>query len=152
VGIGVLALAGLAIAGTLAVPTSPIYARIGPKLFPWIAATGLGALGLALIVVGLRGGWSHTLEDRPRDPFNPASFGLVLAGLLANAALIDHLGFVLASTVQFVLIAACFGSRAHLRNAAVGFAVCLSAYLLFARLLGVNIGAGVIEGLVARVI
>jgi putative tricarboxylic transport membrane protein len=152
VGVGVLALASIVVAGTLMIPVSPIYARVGPKLFPWIAGGGLVVLGAALVLVGLRGGWSAWLEDRPTDPFNPVAFGLLLAGLVANAALIDHVGFVLAATVQFMLVCACFGSRAHLRNAGVGFAICLGAYLLFARALGVNIGAGIVEGLVDRVL
>lgn len=152
VGIGVLALAALVVAGTLMVPQSPIYARVGPTLFPWIAGGGLGVLGFGLALVGMRGGWSRTLEDRPTAPFNPVSFGLLLAGLAVNAALIDYVGFVLASTTQFVLVCACFGSRNYPANAAIGFTVCLGSYLLFERLLGVNIGAGIIEGLVDSVI
>lgn len=152
VGVGVLALSAIVVAGTLMIPVSPIYARVGPKLFPWIAGGGLALLGTALVLMGLRGGWSALLEDRPTDPFNPAAFALLLAGLVANAALIDYVGFVLAASVQFVLVCACFGSRAHLRNAAIGFAICLAAYLLFARALGVNIGAGLVENLVGRVL
>lgn len=152
VGIGVLGLAAMVVAGTLMIPQSPIYARVGPTLFPWIAGGGLGVLGFGLAVVGMRGGWSATLEDRPTDPFNPVSFALLVAGLVVNAGLIDYVGFVLASTAQFVLICAAFGSRAYLRNAAIGLAVCLGSYLLFARLLGVNIGAGLVEGVVDSVI
>lgn len=152
VGVAVLVLAGLAIVGTLMIPESPLYARVGPTLFPWIAAAGLAVLGAGLALVGLRGGWSASLEDRPTDPFNPLSFALLLAGLVANTALIQPLGFVLASTLQFVLVCACFGSRAHLRDLAIGLAVCLGSYIVFSRLLGVNIGAGVIEGLVDRVV
>ena len=57
------------------------------------------------------------------------------------------LGFTAASTVLFMLVAYGFGSRKPLRDAAIGFAVAIVAYLGFARLLGVNIGAGLVEGL-----
>ena len=50
------------------------------------------------------------MEDAP--PANPRSLGLLLAGLLANLALIGPLGFTVAATVQFVLVAAAFGSGA----------------------------------------
>lgn len=147
VGLGVLALAAVIAAGVMAIPVSPLYARVGATVFPWIATAGLAALGAALVLVGMRGGWSRTLDDRPTDPFNPVAFGLLLAGLVANVALIDTLGFVIASTAQFVLICACFGSRAHLRNLGIGLAVTLGSYMLFDRLLGVNIGAGILEGI-----
>jgi putative tricarboxylic transport membrane protein len=147
VGLFVLGLAGMVVAQTLAIPVSPIYARVGPTLFPWITGGGLAVLGAGLAIVGLRGGWSHTLEDLPTDPFNPRSFGLLLAGLVANVALIDTLGFVFASTLQFVLVCAAFSSTAWLRNAAIGLAVCLVSYLTFEKLLGVNIGAGLLEGI-----
>ena len=57
------------------------------------------------------------------------------------------LGFTAASTVLFTLVAYGFGSRKPLRDALLGFAVAIVAYLGFARLLGVNIGAGLVEGL-----
>lgn len=147
VGLGVLAMAGIIAYGVTAIPVSPLYARVGATVFPWIATAGLAALGAALVLVGLRGGWSRTLEDRPTDPFNPVAFGLMLGGLAVNAALIDTVGFVFASTAQFVLVCACFGSRAHLRNLGIGLAVTLGSFLLFDRLLGVNIGAGILEGI-----
>jgi putative tricarboxylic transport membrane protein len=146
-GLGVLALAGVVVWQTLVIPVSPMYARVGPTLFAWIAGGGLMLLGAALTVVGLRGGWSHTIADLPEDKFNPVSFGLLVLGLVANVLLIEPLGFVLASSVQFVLVCAAFSSRAWLLNAAIGLAVCLVAFLVFARLLGVNIGAGLLEGL-----
>jgi putative tricarboxylic transport membrane protein len=72
----------------------------------------------------------------------------MLAGLLANLALIVPFGFTVAASAQFVLVAAAFGSRAHLRNLGIAFVVALSAYAVFVKVLGVNIGAGVVEGLV----
>jgi len=62
--------------------------------------------------------------------------------------LIVPFGFTIAATAQFVLVAAAFGSRAHGRNLLIAFLVSLGAYTLFVKLLGVNIGAGLIEGLI----
>ena len=64
-----------------------------------------------------------------------------------QVALIDWLGFVIASTILYVLVCAAFGSRHPLRDLLIGAVVTLLAYLAFSRLLGVNIGAGVLEGI-----
>jgi putative tricarboxylic transport membrane protein len=149
VGLFVLGLGAVAVWQTLAIPASPLYAQVGPKLVPWLVAAGLLALGALLTLSALRGGWSHGIEElRGAPPANLRALGLLLAGLLANIVLIVPFGFTVAATAQFALVAAAFGSRAHLRNLAIAFVVALGAYTLFVKLLGVNIGAGVVEGLV----
>lgn len=150
-GLCVAALGGLALWQALAIPVSPIYAQVGPKAVPFLVAGGLLLLGAGLVYEALRGGWSHGLEEvRDAPPPNRRAFGLLLAGLAANLLLIGPLGFSLAATVQYVLVAAAFGSRRFLRDAAVALALTLAAWFLFVELLGVNIGAGVLEGLVLR--
>ena len=131
------------------IPTSPIYAQVGPKAVPFLVAGALVLLGLGLFVSALRGGWSADIEElQDAAPVNWRALGLLLAGLLANVALIGPFGFTVAATAQFALVAAAFGSRAHLRNLGIAFVVALGTYALFVKLLGVNIGAGLIEGLV----
>lgn len=148
-GLFVLGLGAVGVWQALAIPTSPIYAQVGPKLVPWLVAAGLLLLGGALIAAALRGGWSRDIEDlQGAPPANLRALGLLLAGLLANLALIGPFGFTVAATAQFALVAAAFGSRSHLRNLGVAFLVALGAYALFVKLLGVNIGAGLVEALV----
>ncbi len=131
------------------IPVSPLYAQVGPKAIPFLVAAGLVALGIALIVVALRGGWSHDIEElQGAAPVNWRAIGLLLASLLANIALIVPFGFTVAATVQFALVSAAFGSRSHARNLVIAFVVSLGAYALFVKVLGVNIGAGLVEGLV----
>jgi putative tricarboxylic transport membrane protein len=145
----VVALGGVAAWQATVIPTSPIYAQVGPKAVPYLIAAGLLLLGVALTVVALRGGWSDDIEElQDAPPVNLRALGLLLAGLLANLALIGPFGFTVAATVQFALVAAAFGSRSHLRNLGIAFVVALGAYALFVKLLGVNIGAGVVEALV----
>ncbi|WP_137123812.1 tripartite tricarboxylate transporter TctB family protein [Roseomonas sp. HF4] len=143
---------GLGLVGVwqaLAIPVSPLYAQVGPKLVPWLVAAGLLVLGALLTVHAARGGWSRGIEDlQDAAPANRRALGLMLAGLLANLALIGPFGFTVAASAQFVLVAAAFGSRAHLRNLVIAFVVALGAYTVFVKVLGVNIGAGVVEGLV----
>lgn len=130
------------------IPASPLYAAVGPKLVPYLAGAGLLVLGALLLGVALRGGWSSGLEAvRDAPPVNPRSFCLLLAGLLANLALIDTLGFVFAGTVQFVLVALALNARNLARTALIGLAVTFGAFLFFDKALGVNIGTGIFEGL-----
>ena len=83
-----------------------------------------------LIVEGLRGGWQP--EEEKEIALDWRSLAFVVAGLVANVALIVPLGFTAASTVLFTLVAYGFGSRKPLRDAPLGFALALVAYLGFA--------------------
>jgi putative tricarboxylic transport membrane protein len=62
--------------------------------------------------------------------------------------LIGIAGFILASATLFVCTARAFGSARPLRDAGIGFAVALIAYIGFDRLLGYQIGDGLIENLI----
>src|SRR5688572_31157116 len=99
---GVLALAALAGYQTLLIPVSPLYAKVGPTVFPWMVSGGLALLGLALLVEALRGGWA--LEPEAVEPVDRPALGWVLAGLALNVALIKYLGFIIASTLLFCCV------------------------------------------------
>lgn len=151
-GLGVIALAGALAWQVAAIPATPLYARVGPSVFPTLIVIMIGLLGGGLTVQGLTGGWAHDAEAGAADP---AGAAWMVAGLAANLALIDgmtlgpvaipKLGFVLAASAQFVLTARAFGSRRPLRDGAVGLLIALLAFLGFDRLLGLQIGSGVIE-------
>jgi putative tricarboxylic transport membrane protein len=140
-----VALAVLSIWQTMVIPVSPIYARIGPTLFPWIASAGLLALSLVLLAQALRGGF---VGVGARLPVDWGSLAWVAAGLAVNVALIGTLGFVFAATAMFVCIARGFGSTRPGRDALIGAVVALTSYVGFEKLLGVNIGAGILEGII----
>ena len=145
IGFGLLAFAGVALLQIWAIPISPIYAQVGPTIFPYATVGGLFLLAVLLLAQAWRGGWQPQEEKEVAIDWRALCF--VAAGLAANVLLIGWLGFTIASTVMFVLIAHGFGSREPIRNAAIGFAVALAAYFGFAKALGVNIGAGWFERL-----
>jgi putative tricarboxylic transport membrane protein len=151
VGVFVALLGALALWQAAAIPTSPIYAQVGPKAVPYVVGGGLLLLGAGLVLAALRGGWSWTLEEvQAAPPTNWRALGLLLAGLAANLALIGPFGFSVAASVQFVLVAAAFGSRRLLRDLALALALTLAVWFGFVEALGVNIGAGLLEGLILR--
>ncbi|WP_245214765.1 tripartite tricarboxylate transporter TctB family protein [Roseomonas indoligenes] len=148
VGLFVVLLGLLTLYAAWAIPDSPIYAQVGAKAVPYLIGAVLVLLGIALSISASRGGWSGGLEEEmAAPPTNWRALGLLGAGLAVQLALIDWLGFVIAATIQYVLVCAAFGSRRPLRDLVIGILVTLGAFLGFSRLLGVNIGAGVLEGI-----
>jgi len=140
---GVLVLAAVIIWQTAIIPVSPIYAKVGPTIVPYITALGLAGLGLLLLYSALKGGWQPE-EEKEITPDRPALLW-VTAGLALNVLLISYAGFTIASVVLFICVARGFGSKAILRDAGIGAAFALIAYFGFAQTLGINIGAGILE-------
>jgi putative tricarboxylic transport membrane protein len=144
----VIALAAVVYWQVLHIPVSPIYAQVGPTIVPTMCALGLAALGVALLLAALRGGWQPD-EEREVKP-DRAALLWIAAGLILNVVLIGPAGFTLASVVLFVCVARGFGSRALARDIAIAIVFALAAYFGFAKTLGINIGGGVIEHAIER--
>ncbi|MBP0465684.1 tripartite tricarboxylate transporter TctB family protein [Roseomonas sp. PWR1] len=150
-GVFVLGLGGVALWAAAAIPTSPLYAQVGPKVVPYGVAAALVVLGGLLLASALRGGWSADIaEVAEAGPPNLLSLGWLVGGLVLNLVLIGPLGFALSAAIQFVCTARAFGSRTPARDAAIALAVSLGAFFLFVEALGVNIGAGLLEGAILR--
>jgi putative tricarboxylic transport membrane protein len=147
---GVLALAVIVFWQTMTIPVSPIYAKVGPTVVPMITALGLALLGALLMFAALTGGW-RTEEEKNVTPDRPALLWITL-GLVLNVLLIGSAGFTLASVILFVCVARGFGSKAILRDALIGACFALVAYFGFAQTLGINIGAGIVETAIERVL
>lgn len=147
---GVVTLAVVVLWQAWSIPVSPIYAKVGPTIVPVMAGFALVALGAALVISALRGGWQPD-DERTLIP-DRLALGWVLAGLALNVLTIGPLGFTLASILLFVCVTRGFGSRNMLRDAAIGAVFALIAYLGFAKTLNINIGSGVIEAGVEWVI
>ena len=103
VGAGVL-LIGLALAaGAVSIPSAAGYGGVGPNFLPWLMAAAMGICGVMIIREARTGGFRAM--DEPSGAERPYLPGLawVSAGLLANAALITTIGFILSCTMCYVL-------------------------------------------------
>jgi putative tricarboxylic transport membrane protein len=144
--LGVLALGVFATVIAFQLPEGGGYARIGPNFMPKVVSAGLIGLGIWLLAEVFTGGWRERVPDDPAErgehPFNGAAFAWVTAGLLAQMALIQHAGFVIAATALYALVARGFGSPRWARDAAIGFALGVVVYLFFVRFLNVNLPSG----------
>jgi putative tricarboxylic transport membrane protein len=146
VGVGVVVIAAAMAWQTSEIPVAQAYARVGPRVIPYAVAFGLFVLGVLLCLDAWRGGWVHEAEDEP-GAIDWRAFGWLGLGLLLNVALIAWLGFIIASAMMFVCVARAFGSVQWKRDLVVAVLICLVAYLGFDKLLGINIGAGILEGI-----
>jgi putative tricarboxylic transport membrane protein len=126
------------------IPSEPAYARIGPALIPLLLGFMVLALSAAVLAQSALGRWQ---SDAPPASFQSAPLLWLAAGLLINLLVIAQVGFILASTALFLCTARGFGSRRPVRDALFGFVLALLAYLGFDRLLGYEIGDGLIENL-----
>ena len=150
IALGIMALAGVVGWQALFIPVSPIYAKVGPTAVPLITAAALAVLGVLLLGSALRGGWQPA-DEKEATP-DRAALVWIAAGLVLNVLLIGSAGFTIASVILFTCVARAFGSRAILRDAAIGAAFALIAYFGFAKTLGIDIGAGLVENALERLI
>ncbi len=149
VGAGVLLIgAGLAF-GALSIPSEAGYAGVGPNFLPWLVAAVLALCGVLIVREALTGGFrelEQEAEDSPA-PYWPG-FIWVSAGLLANAALITTIGFILSCTLCFMLavqgLRRASGQNAMqpavlVKDLITGFLIAAPVFWMFTQFLAINL-------------
>ena len=140
VGLGVGALALFFGAGLPFVDSQGGYAGLSPRFLPTVVTIGLAVCALLLLIrraaVAARPDEAHTAVE-PGRGF--ARLAWVAGGLLAHLLLIGTIGFVLASSLLMVCVARGFASARPVRDALIGLAIALPMWLLFAKVLQVNL-------------
>lgn len=126
---------------TAAIPVGPAYARIGPRLFPWLIAGALIVVGVVLVADAL-----IRRNGEPRPQIDWKALGLVGLGLAMQIALMTGAGYILASTALFVVVAAAFGERRLLLTAAIGLVLTTVTQIVFTWGLGLRLPGGVLAG------
>jgi putative tricarboxylic transport membrane protein len=148
VGAGVLLL-GLALAaGAVSIPSAAGYGGVGPNFLPWLMAAALSVCGVMIIREARTGGFrameAPSGSERPYWP----GFAWVSAGLLANAALITTIGFILSCTLCYLLavqgLRRAGGQQAAqprilITDLLVGLALSAPVYWMFTKFLAINL-------------
>jgi putative tricarboxylic transport membrane protein len=139
-GIALVVAGVLLLLGTTAIAVAPSYSRVGPRVFPLAIAGGLMIVGLLYTIESWKG------AQTPLDEHAVSIWPLVIiaVGIVADALLLERLGFILSSTILFMLVAAAFGSRRYLRDAVIGLALASLAYVTFVYGLGLRLPAGIL--------
>ena len=148
VGSGVVLLGlGLAL-GAISIPSAAGYAGVGPNFLPWLVAFALLLCGGFLLWEARTGGFRAMDESADVAPAYWTGFVWISAGLLANAALITSIGFILSCTLCFVLaVQGLRGAEGRtgmdpkiwLKNAVIGLLISAPVYWAFTQFLAINL-------------
>jgi putative tricarboxylic transport membrane protein len=148
VGAGVLVLGGVLAAGAFGIPGEAGYGGVGPNFLPWLIAGALLVGGACLLWEARSGGFRAMDEPEGAADGHWQGFAWVSAGLLANAALITTIGFVLSCGLCFALAVRGLkssqghpsgGVRGWLTAAAAGIAIAAPVFWMFTKLLAINL-------------
>jgi putative tricarboxylic transport membrane protein len=120
------------------------YSTSGPRFVPLLVAIGLIALsGLYLLRTFIRPDIALAERSAAEDDVTHwATPALIMAALVAYAFLLEPIGYPLATTAVFVVIARLLGSRSIVRDVLVGLVLGFGLYTAFTQYLGVSLPAG----------
>ncbi|MEU6084159.1 tripartite tricarboxylate transporter TctB family protein [Streptomyces sp. NPDC047108] len=150
---GLLALLGAVVlvdAATMADLPAAETGPIGPKAVPFAIGIGLLVCAAVLTVDVLRGGRGEAESGEDIDLDAPVDWRavlLVIAFFLANAVLIEPLGWAISGAILFWGTAFALGSRSWLRDAAVSAGLSVGSFYAFAYGLGIILPPGVLKGI-----
>ena len=152
IGVGVLAVGVVIVVGAATIPSEAGYAGVGPNFLPWLVGVVLILCGALVVWEARTGGFRNREAPSGSQRGYWPGFAWMSAALLANAALITSIGFILSCTLCFVL------AVRGLRNAdaqgttgkgfdagqialdvAIGFAIAAPVYWMFTKLLAINL-------------
>ena len=103
VGAGIV-LTGLALAaGAISIPSAAGYGGVGPNFLPWVVASVLVICGALIVREARTGGFRQLDEPSGAAAAWWPGLAWVSAAMLANAALITTIGFILSCTMCYVL-------------------------------------------------
>lgn len=147
-GAGALLVAAVLTYGALGISSDAGYAGVGPNFLPWVVAVAMALCGGWLLWEARTGGYRQmeTPSGAARGDFGALAW--VSAGILANAALITSIGFVLSCALCYLL--AVRGLRASegkpagdvrrtVRDAVTGMVIAAPVFWLFTKVLAVNL-------------
>ncbi|KTT15695.1 tripartite tricarboxylate transporter TctB family protein [Pseudacidovorax intermedius] len=148
VGLGVV-LVGLAMAfGAIGISSDAGYGGVGPNFLPWLVSIGLVVCG-AWITWEARTGGFRSMPDGDAEPANWPGLVWLSAGLLLNAALIEHLGFILSCGLCYLLAVqglrraagqpAANAPRTWAVDFGTGLVIAAPVYWMFTQFLAINL-------------
>ncbi len=151
IGVGVLCVGAVIAAGAVMIPSEAGYAGVGPNFLPWVVGAVLLLCGALVIWEARVGGFRNMDAPSGSSRGYWPGFGWMSAALLANAALITTIGFILSCTLCFVLAVrglrnaenqqakSGFDAGQLVRDALIGAAIAAPVYWMFTKLLAINL-------------
>lgn len=123
---------------------------IGPRAMPYVVGGALIVIAVLYALDVARGGIGESESGEDVELGHPSDWktvGLLAGAFVVNALLIDRLGWVISGALLFFMSAYALGNRHHLRGLAIGVVMSLGTFYAFAIGLGVNLPAGILQGI-----
>jgi putative tricarboxylic transport membrane protein len=125
------------------------YIVVGPRFFPIVVGCGLLGLGILFflrttVIPDVELARDVAAEDAAT---HWPTVLLLLLALTAYAFALGPLGYTAATTLFFPAVSRLLGSRKLARDLVIGLALGLIVYLLFTRVLGVRLPAGILDSI-----
>ncbi len=149
VGSAVILVAAALATGAVRIPGEAGYGGVGPNFLPWLVSAALAVCGAVLLWEALSGGFRERAPAAEgSEKSNWQAFAWVSAGLLANAALITTVGFIISCALCYVLAAQGLrraagqgrgSARTWFNDIAWGAAISAPVFWMFTLLLGINL-------------
>lgn len=148
VGVGTLATGALFVVGALSIKSDAGYSGVGPNFLPWVVGLALLLCGGFLVYEARTGGYRAMEEPSGADTGHWPGFVWVSAGILANAALITTIGFILSCALCFVFAVRGFkmaegrldlSPKAWVVDFAIGFTIAAPVFWMFTQLLAISL-------------
>jgi putative tricarboxylic transport membrane protein len=124
----------------------PTYAKVGPQIFPYLAALALAATG-GFFIFQTFGTTGRERVAPDTDETDWRALVAISLGFLFEIVFINPLGFILSASVLFVAVAYGFGSRRYVRDIITALILSSLAYFVFTRLLNLQLPAGIMKGI-----
>ena len=143
-----MTLTGLGLAaGALKIPGEAGYGGVGPNFLPWVVAVVLFTCGVLIVREARTGGFRQMGEPSGSARAWWPGLVWVSAGLLANAALITTIGFILSCTLCYLLAVQGlrraqgqpFGGATIAVDALTGAAIAAPVFWAFTKFLAINL-------------
>lgn len=123
---------------------------VGPRTVPLVVGGLLLVVAVALAVDVLRGGRGEPEGGEDIDLTGRSDWrtiAVLVAAFVANAVLIEPLGWPVSGAILFWGSAFALGSRHYVRDAVISIVLSVGSWYLFVLGLGIALPVGVLEGI-----
>ncbi|HEU0295318.1 MAG TPA: tripartite tricarboxylate transporter TctB family protein [Anaerolineales bacterium] len=145
----VISLGGIILTQVSQIGTGAGFIVVGPRIFPTVVGAGFLVLGLLFLlrttVLLDRDLLAEVTAEEATTDWTTTI--LALLALVAYASLLHPLGYTLATALFFPFAGRILGSTRLRRDIIIGLALGFAIYLIFTRVLGVRLPAGLLTGI-----